>query len=199
MGFRSCFCLGAGKISAGSQTLKFNELITAYSVCIIGFARLFSLLQTNLNDITCKQCSIGSICIAFSTNEHYLPGTNIPPGLWSTAEGAVGVMSANLPSLRPLFAGMAVKASSRLSANHSDPFENGKIGRGTVVKDLRSKTRGFERMGDSPDGQISGEGDVFASVVEAGWDDSNLEIAIPLQDIVVTTQIRQDIKSQESV
>ncbi|MCJ1433539.1 hypothetical protein MMC27_002902 [Xylographa pallens] len=137
-------------------------------VCIISICRLFSLLQTNLDDITY---------------------TNIPPGLWSTAEGGIGVVSANLPSLRPLFSCMTTKDGSRPSDHPADGFDtNRPIG----LRCFRSKSKGFERVEPARDRHDAGQSStkIPAGAVWEGLDD---EAEISMQRITVTTRIEQEV------
>ncbi|MCJ1320455.1 hypothetical protein MMC15_005794 [Xylographa vitiligo] len=137
-------------------------------VCIISICRLFSLLQTNLDDITY---------------------TNIPPGLWSTAEGGIGVMSANLPSLRPLFSCMAAKGGSRPSVHHSNGFATDPaIG----LQCFRSKSKGFERVEPAHDRHVT-SGVAAKMPARVGWDGLEEGAELPMQRIMVTTRIEQGV------
>ncbi|MCJ1379282.1 hypothetical protein MMC17_002383 [Xylographa soralifera] len=137
-------------------------------VCIISICRLFSLLQTNLDDITY---------------------TNIPPGLWSTAEGGIGVMSANLPSLRPLFSCMAAKGSSRPSVHPSDGFDTDQA---AGLRCFQSKSKGFERVEPAHDRPVTNQSAAKkpARAVLDGLDEG---AEIPMQRITVTTFIKQEV------
>ena len=126
------------------------------------------------------------------SNRSYLTraDSNVGPGLWTTAEVQIGVVSANLPSLRPLFGKFAAKASKMTnigfkdSDNHTNP-----------TKTPRSK--GFHRMADYQVRQPTG----LTSAARPGRPDSDnldFELGLPLYGIAVKTDVEQIVENLQA-
>ena len=98
-------------------------------------------------------------------------------------------MSANLPSLRPLFSCMTTKDGSRPSILPADGFDTH---RGIGFRYFRSKSKGFERVEPAREGHVASQSGVNipASAVWEGMDDG---ADVSMQHITVTTRIEQEV------
>lgn len=74
-------------------------------------------------------------------------GTGVGPSLWSAAEVRLGVVSGNIPSLKPLFAQLASEAGKLYS--NSDPRKNNSNKSTTQTFGLNGFTRIPETAGES--------------------------------------------------
>ena len=71
-------------------------------VCIISIVRVTQIPEGSLNDPSCM-FSISGHCKRIRSSLYHL-GTAVPISMWSVVELAVGVLSACLPVLRPIYA-----------------------------------------------------------------------------------------------
>ncbi|KAI4128728.1 MAG: hypothetical protein LQ347_004059 [Umbilicaria vellea] len=127
----------------------------------------------------------------------YGMGTNMRPGLWSTAEGGIGVMSANLPSLRPLFSRTAgVKPRSGPSVPSSGKNDMHNASGSLSMQGFCSGSKAFEQVGDSHSCHSFADAVNEAAPMQVTWNETHLETEIPLKCITVTTDIEQKIESQ---
>ena len=108
-------------------------------------------------------------------------------------------MSANLPSLRPLFSRTAsAKASSGASAHPPGVVIMHNASGSLSIQGFSPRSKGFEQVGDSHScHSFIGAADEAAPIKATG-DETRLETEIPLKSITVTTHIEQDIESQRS-
>ncbi|KAL8932038.1 MAG: hypothetical protein Q9211_006563, partial [Gyalolechia sp. 1 TL-2023] len=70
-------------------------------VCVVSIVRLIVLSEVDKSDITCKRDPSISIPSRSLTS---LQGNYVPAACWTAAEPSIAVVSACIPSLRPLFA-----------------------------------------------------------------------------------------------
>lgn len=132
-----------------------------------------------------------------NSNPRHFIGTNMRPGLWSTAEGGIGVMSANLPSLRPLFSRTAgVKPRSGPSVPSSGKNDMHNASGSLSMQGFCSGSKAFEQVGDSHSCHSFADAVNEAAPMQVTWNETHLETEIPLKCITVTTDIEQKIESQ---
>ena len=98
-------------------------------------------------------------------------------------------MSANLPSLRPLFSCMAAKGGSGPSVHPTDGFDTDRAIR---IRCFGSKIKGFERVEPVHDHHIAGQS-ATKIPARALWEESDEGAEISMQRIIVTTRIEQEV------
>ncbi|KAL8761651.1 MAG: hypothetical protein Q9184_002235 [Pyrenodesmia sp. 2 TL-2023] len=92
-----------------SQKVLLTAIFTVgLVVCIVSIVRLVVLSEVDESDITCKWPT--RTRRSLPTNRVF-PGNYVPAAIWSAAEASIAVVSACLPSLRPLFVRLIWKDS----------------------------------------------------------------------------------------
>lgn len=157
---------------------------------MISAFRLAALGGINPHDIT---------CMSLPTSLHLPPltiftGTNVGPGLWTSAEVTIGVVSANLPFMRPILGKAWSKAHDFRTAYKENDNHTGTEDR----QNLRAN--GFTRITDDKARSLMG----LTSTAQPGRDSHALdfELGIPMHRIAVTTDVDrqvEEIKEPKSV
>lgn len=92
--------IGKGTIASKSLIIPF-----LHRACAVALCRIVALYEVKFDDITCEYPppSLKLALYIGDDTEYYPEGTNVGPGLWSSAEVEVLVLSGNLPIMKPLF------------------------------------------------------------------------------------------------
>ncbi|MCJ1476313.1 hypothetical protein MMC13_004979 [Lambiella insularis] len=130
-------------------------------VCVISFCRLFSLNRINPADIT---------------------WTNLAPGLWTMAENQIGVVSGNLPCMRPLFMRLGARVRKLRGGYESKDETN---------NTAKFRSNGFTRMSEHQKGYPVGL--TSAAMAMRGDPDLEFEMGLPMHGISVKTDVEQRI------
>lgn len=143
-----------------------------FSVCLTGIARIIYTIRLDVKD---------------------LPFSNADPAIWNMVESQVGLVAANVPSMGPLF-GKLRNTAKRLHDtynSHKNKHESHGSTMHTVAQ--RVTNRGFERMVD--DEEVGVQSTAQPGSPKVG---KNLTESIPLNDIVVTTNLEQNFQELPS-
>ena len=167
------FLLGGLCVDSSSPDQCISVADTSSSVCLTGIARIY---YTNLLDVK---------------NITY---TNANPAIWNIVESQVGFVAANVPSMGPLF-GKAGSVVKKIRHNYaSQSFEHGMHTSTKYTVSRRGSTDGFKRMMDDDVvgvESIAKPGSIFA--------DGDFAESIPMNEIVVKTNVEQTHKSRPSL
>ncbi|KAL8709355.1 MAG: hypothetical protein Q9220_005948 [cf. Caloplaca sp. 1 TL-2023] len=93
-----------GRLRTGTpQKLMLTTIFSVgLTVCAVSIVRLVLLANVDVSDITCKSTTIHPLNpLPFLTTEP--TGNYVPTAIWTAAEPSIAVVSACLPSFRPLF------------------------------------------------------------------------------------------------
>ena len=114
--------------------------------------------------------------------------TIVTPALWSSAEVTIGVVSANLPFMRPILAKVWMKAERLHPGYKGTEEQEGPYDRQTL------RGQGFSRISPTGDKARSMMG--LTSMVHPGQDNDTLdfELGIPMNGIAVRTEMECKIE-----
>ena len=121
-------------------------------------------------------------------NTSDLTYTNVAPGLWTSAEVTIGVVSANLPFMKPILGKVWRKAS-----NFHASYKGAQGSPGTHDRQT-SRGQGFARISPSGDKGRAIMG--LTSTVQHGLGDNaqDLELGMPSYGIAVRTELECKIE-----
>ena len=143
-----------------------NCFLNSCSVVVISAFRLAALRDINHTDITY---------------------TNVAPGLWTSAEVTIGVVSANLPLMKPIL-GKVWRKASNLRASYKDA-------KGAPGTDDRKTLRGQGFAQLPPSGNKARSMMGLTSTVQHGRDNTqDFELGMPMYGIAVRTELEHRIE-----